>query len=711
MSAELTQHAPVRLLIAESSENSAQEFDSLLRDAGIATRMQLIDLATASDAMSTADLMLCDAGLPQLEQLLPKLKIKAPHVPIILINHAHAEMTTSQGMRLGAADVVSKSDPDELVLVFKRELEHVCQGQRMSELHQALMETEQRCQLLLQSAQAAIAYVHEGMHIYANAGYLELFGFEDADSLMGLPLMDLVGSTGVDVMKSELKKFRQQGEARSFEFQGHSTRGDAFRATMTLAAAEYEGEPCTQVTIRPKYAPPQPPSAASEDQSGDQEEAAIQSNAREAEEQVPNGNSSNSGISAFLDSARSMLESVHPHRVILVAQIDGFAKLQENCGLRDAEQVSGLLHAKLQDMLEDRPCARLSPHQFAFSLTDTDRSAVTAKAEAMRSAVEALLLEASEKTVRITISIGGAELDTDGDIGTDEVLEQSLNTAFATALRNEQDCGNSVEILSKEVAREEPNSVAGQILALINDAIDNHRFVLLFQPIISLRGDSDEHYEVFLRMHDRDDTEMVPSQFLRTAIDHGVAGKIDRWVILQSIKMLSTHRAKGHNTRLTINLTANSISDPDFLQWLGVAIKTARLPSDAVIFQITEEDASGLVRQAKELVDGLRAMHFRVSLSRFGLIDKSLELLDHLAVDFVKIDGSRIESMLEDSEGKQSVADMIQNLQSAGKLTIIPMVESATLLSALWQAGANYIQGHYLQEPSTELNYDFTTDD
>jgi len=268
-----------------------------------------------------------------------------------------------------------------------------------------------------------------------------------------------------------------------------------------------------------------------------------------------------------------------------------------------------------------------------------------------------------------------------------------------------------VEILSKEVAREEPNSVAGQILALINDAIDNHRFVLLFQPIISLRGDSDEHYEVFLRMHDRDDTEMVPSQFLRTAIDHGVAGKIDRWVILQSIKMLSTHRAKGHNTRLTINLTANSISDPDFLQWLGVAIKTARLPSDAVIFQITEEDASGLVRQAKELVDGLRAMHFRVSLSRFGLIDKSLELLDHLAVDFVKIDGSRIESMLEDSEGKQSVADMIQNLQSAGKLTIIPMVESATLLSALWQAGANYIQGHYLQEPSTELNYDFTTDD
>mgnify|MGYP000184542355 CR=1 FL=1 len=48
---------------------------------------------------------------------------------------------------------------------------------------------------------------------------------------------------------------------------------------------------------------------------------------------------------------------------------------------------------------------------------------------------------------------------------------------------------------------------------------------MLFQPIISLRGDSDEHYEVFLRMSDRDGNQMVPSEFLRTAIDNNVAGK------------------------------------------------------------------------------------------------------------------------------------------------------------------------------------------
>ncbi|MEQ9002578.1 MAG: EAL domain-containing protein, partial [Pseudomonadales bacterium] len=178
-----------------------------------------------------------------------------------------------------------------------------------------------------------------------------------------------------------------------------------------------------------------------------------------------------------------------------------------------------------------------------------------------------------------------------------------------------------------------------------------------------------------------------------------------------SIKMLSAHRSKGHSTRLTINLTANSVEDPEFLQWLGVAIKAARLPSDAVIFQITERDASDLVRQTREFVEGLRAMHCRTSLSRFGLADNAMEILGHIPVDFVKLDGSHVEQMVEDSSRKDELTGMIRTLQSSGKLTIIPMVESAGVLSALWQAGANYIQGHYLQEPSTEMNFDFSSDD
>ena len=53
---------------------------------------------------------------------------------------------------------------------------------------------------------------------------------------------------------------------------------------------------------------------------------------------------------------------------------------------------------------------------------------------------------------------------------------------------------------------------------------------------------------------------------------------------------------------------------------------------------------------------------------------------------------------------------MVGTLHGMGKLTIVPYVDSATMMPTLWQAGVNYIQGHYLQSPSDSMNYDFSAE-
>ncbi|TNF87009.1 MAG: response regulator, partial [Gammaproteobacteria bacterium] len=251
MSAQQAQHTPVRLLIAERSENTAYQFDSLLRDAGIATRPEIIDLPMAVDKLAHADMMLCNTALPELNQLLPRLISLAPHVPIILVSNEDAPLTTTEGMELGAADVVTETDSRHLVLAVKRELEHVCRNIQYRQMKKALAEAEQRCQLLLESSRAAIAYVHEGMHVHANEHYLKLFGFDDADDLLGLPLIDLMASDSVATLKETLKAFRVEEAETEFDFSGVSTNGDTVAGSMALAAADYEGEHCLQVTVRP----------------------------------------------------------------------------------------------------------------------------------------------------------------------------------------------------------------------------------------------------------------------------------------------------------------------------------------------------------------------------------------------------------------------------------------------------------------------------
>ena len=694
MSAQLSQHETTRLLIAEKSENSAYALESKLRDAGIATKLVISDdLAHIAQLMAdnAVDIVLLTDKLDGLEQFLPRLRANAPHTPIIMLIEPSTEnsaWSVAAALNLGATDVVPADCAEQLVLVVKRELEHVCQHEHFAQVRRALKEAEQRCQLLLQSSKAAIAYVHEGMHIHANAGYLDLFGFNDLDDLCAESLIDMLTPQSAAELKTHLKILRNSSDETILEFVSNGHNSDVVSGSMTLSNSQYEGESCLQITVRPEQ-----PENTTETVSAP--DPATPSNVAELE------------LPGFVKAAETLFNSGAETSYVLLLGLDHFSEMQQAYGLAGVETICRKIWQKISELTEDYPLTRLNSHQFAVAVNSENYDKICEVGEKICTAVSDLMFEVHDKTVRPTITVSGAELDDATGVS------KTLDAAFANLVElTESGTSNAVKIPSNDAdAFDDNDDDARMILRQITEAIEKKNFLLLFQPVISLRGDSDEHYEVFLRMTDDSGKQIEPSRFLQPAIDNNVAGKIDRWVILQSIKTLSVHRAKGHATRLTINLTCNSVTDPEFLQWLSIAIKAARLPSDAVIFQITEKDATTYLRQTREFIQGLRDMHCRASLSRFGLIDDPFETLRHLPVDMVKLDGSCITEIDGDEKKTQQMVENIKKLQGSGKLTVVPMVENAHILSTLWQAGANYIQGHYLQEPSQDMNYDFSTEE
>jgi EAL domain-containing protein (putative c-di-GMP-specific phosphodiesterase class I)/GGDEF domain-containing protein/PAS domain-containing protein len=707
--------SPVRLLIADLSENRAHEIDSVLRDAGISTRPQFFsDLSAATEYASIEglDLMLCNAGFDQLGELLPGLRSREPDLPIIVHDDAPEAANLSRGMSLGATDVIFRDDNERLLQVVRRELHHVCRRHRLIETDRALKEAERRCELLLSSSTAAIAYVHEGMHIYANDDYLRLFGFEDADDLLGLPLLDLVDPDHADEIKAQMKAIQvvavgavtagasDDGEGNlvdtggaddlTIAFRGRTLSDEPVEGDLTLSRADYEGEPCIQVLVR-SGASSAPATVTSTPANG-------------SSAPVETGTDA---VAEFLNRVKPKVDEVE-RATLLVIEIDDFNELQAEHGLSESKSIVAEIGRWFDEDLSDVLVERIADHRFGVIAFGSEAGG-DVLAEQLRAQVEDELFEVNGKTIRCTVTIGAVTVTPAAQLG------ESVDLAFKAMLASRETKGtNSVLWYQPEdmlVDADGLDADQRRILALVNEAIDGNRFQLLFQPIISLRGDSDEHYEVFLRLKGDDDEQLAPHQFLELAIEHGVSAKIDRWVILHSIKLLSAHRAEGHNTRLTINLTSNSLIDEEFIQWLAVAIKAARLPSDAVIFQIAEPDAASHVRQARQFVQGLAAMHCRSSLRHFGLNETSFETLRHVPVDFVKLDGGKVRALEKDPTKRDQLNAVIEQLQGLGKLTVVPMVESATVLSTLWQAGANYIQGHYLQEPSAEMDYDFSTED
>src|SRR5690606_16426130 len=107
--------------------------------------------------------------------------------------------------------------------------------------------------------------------------------------------------------------------------------------------------------------------------------------------------------------------------------------------------------------------------------------------------------------------------------------------------------------------------------------------------IISIRGDEIEHYETFLRVKLPNGEEMSAGVFFANAnVSDLLKRKLDRWVILHTSKRLGEHCAKGHSTRMFINLCSASVTDETLANWINVALNAAKLPKGSVVFQIHE---------------------------------------------------------------------------------------------------------------------------
>jgi multidomain signaling protein FimX len=681
----------IRLLILEDSQNEAERLVSLFRNAGRATRVHRL---SSSDDLNEAlqqswDLLIC---APSSEQLAPNeaigaIRRQAKDIPVIQLLADNDSDSITEALMLGAQDALPQGEDERLVLVAKRELANLEERRARRASEVALREAEKRCQLLLDSSVDAITYVHDGMHIYANRAYLELFAYEDADELEGMPMIDLIGSSDQSSFKDFLKNYQSAEGSAELNCAGIKANGQSFPAQMSFSPATYDGEPCIQVVIRAETG-----------------NAELEEKLREISSQdLVTGLFNRTHFLELMDNAAERAVNAGQPSSLAYIRVDRYASLLADIGLAGIDilltDLANLLRAHFS---ADAQLARFGDDVFAVLQPGVNPESTREQLSSLLKKVEGHLFDVSGRTVQSTLSIGVAGLN-EKTAKAQEVVDRAHRCADELSDGNAIKLFNPADELAAAANR-------GNIVAMIQQALEKNSFRLLFQPIISLRGDSFEHYEALLRLIGPQGEEVPPTELFNAAKEAGLAEKIDRWVILNSIKLLADHRSKGHNTRLFVHLSTASLQDQTLLPWLSVALKAARLPSDSLVFQFSEPDAIAYLKQAKAITQGLNELHCKTALTQFGCSLNPFNTLKHLHIDFVKVDSSFSQD-LSQAENQEALKTLLASLHSQAKLTIVPFVESASVLATLWQAGVNYIQGHYLQGPSQSMDYDFSAGD
>ncbi len=684
----------LRVLTVFEASEEAETLMNALRNAGHIVR----DLrAEDAENMRTAieenpiDIILAKLKLPQFtaRQALEVLLQSGRDIPFVVITQPGKESLALEVLKNGARDAVAEDQVERLKLIVKREIGDLRDRRAARRSEQLLHETEKRAKHLIDSSRDAISYVHDGMHLYANEAYLKMFGLSDPDDIQGMPIMDLVNSEDHAKLKEFLRAYTKgQSEHTQLEVHGQHAEGRKIKINMEFSPASMDGEACTQIIIR-DHSP--------------NKELEQKLNVMSQMDLVT-GLFNRTYFLEHLDQVIARAIAGQVRGSLFFITLDKYAEVRNQHGIAAADHLVADVAAHLKNKLRDLGLlSRFEAGNFTLLIQNIDSK----QSEKYASGIGKLIAEhiadvGSKTTVQSTCSIGLTQINE-----TTSNSQECIHRAEKGAELAQQEGGNRYRIFNpalQELAAQEQSNAAA---LRIKSALKDNKFRLLYQPIVSLHGEPGAHYEVLVRMLDEKDEVLPPNEFLPAAQDSGLMNFIDRWIIANTFMILTRKQKEGQKTRVFLKLSAATICDVEFLPWISERIKSTRIDTDSLVFMLSEEAALNHLKQAKIVCDGLNQLHCRIALENFGIEQNTFHSLKQLAVNYIKIHMSLIQGLPQNIEHQEKLKSIAETANSQNIQTIAAFVEDANSLAVLWQCAVDFIEGHFLQQPTAEMNYDF----
>ena len=380
---------------------------------------------------------------------------------------------------------------------------------------------------------------------------------------------------------------------------------------------------------------------------------------------------------------------------VIFLDIDNFKYVNDSLGHSAGDDlIEAVAMQLLETSRETDIVARLGGDEFALLLTETSAHQALVHAERLRDAVENGGFMVGHQDVRITISVGVAEISPDGSMTPEDVMMDA-----DLAMYEAKDAGrNTVREFGPNSEHREHVAARMAWSVRISDALHNEKFVLHAQPILDIRLGEVTHHELLIRMKDNDGSLIPPTEFLYTAERFGMAIDIDKWVLGQAIDILSG-LSPYSQIKIAVNVSGGSLDGTVLTDWLTATLTEREVAPSSLVIEVTETDAITNMARARRFAEVLQSLDCEFSLDDFGAGFGSFYYLKHLPIDYIKIDGDYINNLTSSDTDQVIVKSMIQLASGLGKRTVAEFVSDQEALDLITEFGVDYAQGFFIGKP------------
>lgn len=676
----LAETGAIPLVVLSRQQDPVEIINSTLRNAGHPVHCTWVrDVAGLGDALAQTTpqlIFLCSTDAEETAAALDARHRFATKIPALLVRDAITEQDLAQALELGAQDVLTLQARPRLQYVAGRELHSSRLDRALAGTLASARQYRDQMKAFMTGSTDAIAHVQEGIVVDANPAWVELFGHEEATAMLGQPLMDFFQQRSHALLKGALVAAAQgRWTDHSLQAVALMPGGTELPIDIEFERFEFEGEPAVRLRV-----PTQ--------------QRDLATLTRQLEEALRFDTAT--GLlkrAVFMEQAAG--QAAHTLkaglRAIVYFEVDRIAALDGELGAFAVEDLLEGVGQQLRSLLQPGDLAgRVTSRGFAVLAERGNGRDLDAWVARLLQRMSEAVFHAREQSVSLTCSAGATLLNAHGEL-IESPLEASIKAARAASAAG----GN--RLLRPELPGEKPDmDEADRAWATrIKSALMANRFRLVQQPIASLAGDGAAMVDLVVRMLDDKGEEVLPSEFLAAAQRTDLLKNIDRWVVGAAMAFCAAK--KPH--RVFVRLSRDSLRDQTLGTWLQQQLRASGVDPRMMVFELPEELATSHLKEAKELQALVRPLGFELAVENFGSGRDQAQLLSHVPVNYVKIDGALMQGLANDRALQEQVKALVQQAKSGKVTTIAERVEDANTMAVLWQLGVEFVQGYFVSSP------------
>jgi diguanylate cyclase (GGDEF)-like protein len=291
----------------------------------------------------------------------------------------------------------------------------------------------------------------------------------------------------------------------------------------------------------------------------------------------------------------------------------------------------------------------------------------------------------SDLEINITFTIGASIAEEPLFEKADIALQEAYKTKQPVVIYNS----------TYEIEQKIDNNI--QMIKKIKNAIKDDRIVPYFQPLYDNKTGKIKSYESLVRLVEEDGKVLSPYFFLEIAQKAKLYKQIARIMINKSCKTF-----QGTPYDFSLNFEIDDVLDEQLVEFTMDTMQRYGV-SKQVTFEILESESIEDIDAITKFTKLVSSQGCKISIDDFGSGYSNFLHLLKLNADYLKIDGSLIKNIHQDSEARIIVKSIVTFAKELGLKTVAEFVHCQEVYAEVQNMGIDFSQGYLLGEPKPEL--------